>query len=129
ILSHGEIGVNRVETLNRDERRSRGPNQIASVNIAQTYSSVDRRFYVAPIEIHLSSFGRGLRLLRVRHSRVVVLLRYDLSRAQVLLSLQRYLIQRGLRFGLVKYRLIWTRIDREKQVAFLHVGTILEMPL
>src|SRR5262249_58645022 len=86
VLGHGEIGVNRVEALDRHERRSRGSNQVANVNVTQTYSSVDRRFYVAPIEIHLGSFGRGLRLLRVRHSRVVVLLRYNFSRAQIFLS-------------------------------------------
>src|SRR4029453_370689 len=127
VLGHGEIGINRIESLDRDKRWSRRPNQVANVNIAQTHSSVDRGFYVAPVEVHLSSLGRCLGLLCVRHSRVVVLLRYDLSRAQVLLSFQRHLIQLRLRFRLVESGLKWAGVDCEKQIAFLQVGAILEM--
>src|SRR5260370_42624063 len=97
------------------------------MNIAEMYSSVERGFYEAPIEVHLGSFGRCLGLLRVRHGRVVVLLRYDLSSTQVLLSLQSHLIQLGLRFRLVENGLIRARIDCEKQVAFLHVSAILKI--
>src|SRR4029077_3491997 len=92
VLGHGEIGINRVESQDRDQRWSRRPNQITNVNIAQTHSSVDRGFYVAPVEVHLGSLGCGLGPLLVRHSSVVVLMRYHLSCTQVLLSLHRRLI-------------------------------------
>ena len=126
-LRHGEIGVNRIETLNRDERRTRRTDQVADVDIAQTDSSVDGRFDVAIIEIHLSSLSRRLRFLRVRHCGVVILRGVNTFRPQIRLSLQCYLVQCGLRFRLIDSRLIWARIDREKRIAFLHVGTVLEI--
>src|SRR4029453_2450850 len=92
VLSHCEIRVDGVQTLYRDKSRAGRSNQIADINIAKTNSSVDGRFDEAKIKVHLSSFGRCLRLFRVRHSNVVVLLRDDLSRTQVLLSLERHLI-------------------------------------
>src|SRR5205814_4917821 len=92
VFGHGEVGINRIEALNSDERRSRGSNEVANVKIAQTYSSFDGRFDVAIIQVHLSSLRRRLRLLCVRYGNIVVLLRYDLSCDQILLSLQRHLI-------------------------------------
>ena len=92
VLGHGEVGVNRIQTLDCDEWRSRGSNQVANVNIAETDSSVNGRLDVAIIEVHLGSLRRCLRLLCIRHSSVVVLLRYDLSRAKIFLSLQRHLV-------------------------------------
>ena len=91
VLGHGEIRVNGVQTLYRDKRRAGRSNQVADINIAKTNSSVDGRFDEAIIKVYLSSFGRCLRLLRVRQSNVVVLLRDHLSRTQVLLSLERHL--------------------------------------
>ena len=113
--------------MDRHKRRTGRSNQIPNIDIAQTDSSVDWRFDKAIIEVHLRGFRDRLRLLRVRHSNVVVLLRYDLSRTQVLLSFKCHLIQRSLRFRLVKSCLERPRIDCEKQIAFFHVGAILEM--
>ena len=75
-----------------DGLRFADANQVADINIAKTDSSVDRRFDEAKIKVYLISFGRCLRLLGVRQSNVVVLLRDHLSRTQVLLSLERHLI-------------------------------------
>src|SRR4029077_15132459 len=107
--------------------RTRRTDQIADVHVAQTHASVDRRFDVAKIEIHLSCLGRRLRFLRVCHCQVVILRGVDTLRPQISLSLQRYLVQRRLRFRLIDSRLIWARIDGEKRIAFLYIGTILEI--
>ena len=127
VLGHGEISVDRIQALDRHQRWTGRSNQIPNINIAQTDSTVDRRFDKAIIEIHLCGFRSRLRFLRVRHSSIVILLRYDFSRAQVFLPFQRHLIQRSLRFRLVNSCLVGPRIDREKQIAFFHVGAILKM--
>ena len=98
-----------------------GVNHIANVDKSHASAAVNRRFDVTIIEIDLSSLGGGLRFLRVRHGSIVVLLRYYISRAQISLPLQRYLIQRGLRFCLVERRLIRLWIDNGQQIARFHI--------
>src|SRR5215475_10796824 len=96
-------------------------NDIANVDKSHTGAAINRRFDVAIIEIDLSSLGGGFRFLRVRHSSIVVLLRYYISRTQISLPLQCYLIQRGLRFCLVERRLIRLWIDNGEQIARFHI--------
>src|SRR5260370_4872434 len=66
VLRHGEISVNGVQTLYRYKGRAGRSNQVADINIAKTNSSVAGRFDEAIITVHLSRFGRCLRLFRVR---------------------------------------------------------------
>src|SRR5215470_373513 len=98
-----------------------GVNNIANVDKSHAGAAVNRRFDVTIIKIDLSSLGGGLRFLRVRHSSIVVLLRYYISRAQISLPLQCYLIQRGLRFCLVERRLIRLWIDNGEQIARFYI--------
>src|SRR5262249_38105342 len=98
-----------------------GVYDIANIHKSHTGAAVNRRFDVAIIEIDLSSLGGGFRFLRVRHSSIVVLLRYYISRAQISLPFQRYLIQRGLRFCLVERRLIRLWIDNGEQIARFYI--------
>src|ERR1051325_3650600 len=96
-------------------------NDIPNIHKSHAGAAVNRRFDVAIIEIDLSSLGSGLGFFRVRHSSIVILLRYYISRAQISLPLERYLIQCGLRFCLVDRRLVRLWIPNSQQIARFHV--------
>ena len=98
-----------------------GVNKIAHVDLPNADASIDRRFDMTVIEIHLRSVSGGLRFLRVRDGSVVILRRYDISRAQVRLPLQRDLIQGRLRFRLIEDGLVRMRIELSEDVAGFYI--------
>src|SRR5437764_8923083 len=98
-----------------------GVDNVADIDKPNADAPVDRRFDMTVIEIHLRSVSGGLRLLRVRDGSVVILRRYDISRAQVRLPLQRDLIQGRLRFRLIEDGLVRMRIDLSEDVAGFYI--------
>ena len=78
-LGDGEVGVDRVEIVDRDEDRAiaAGRDRVADIDLAQANAAIDWRANGAVIEIHLRRVHRRLRPHGVRPRGVEVLSRGD----------------------------------------------------
>ena len=78
-LGHSEVGVDRVEIVDRDEDRTitAGRDRIADIDLAQANAAINGRANGAVIEIHLRRVHHRLRPHGVRPCRVEVLRRGD----------------------------------------------------
>src|SRR5260370_22716485 len=127
-LGNGEVGANRIESLNCKQHGTAARvarDYVTYIDKSESSPTVDRRFDVAKIDIHLSRRRCRFGLVRVGLSRVEVLRRDNIAGAQFLLPLLRNLIQRCLRFRLLESRLLLSRMNWEKQIAFLYLCPLL----
>ena len=124
-----KVGIDRVQTLDGQERRSAGADDVPDVDIAQSGAAIDGRFDEAMVEIDLRSRDCGIRFLRVGLRGIQVLTGGHMFLAQLFLSFQVRLVQRRIGLGRSERGLVRAGIDREKEVAFFQIGAVFEMAL
>src|SRR5436305_8573824 len=95
-LRNRKVGVDWIETLHDDERRTARADEIARVDVANASASIDRRTNRAVVEIHLRGGDCGISFHRIRLRSVVILPGDDLLRPQVGSALQSRMRERGI---------------------------------
>src|SRR5260370_7334309 len=103
-LGNGEVGANRIESLNCKQHGTAARvarDYVTYIDKSESSPTVDRRFDVAKIDIHLSRRRCRFGLVRVGLSRVEVLRRDNIAGPQFLLPLHRNLTHPCLPFRLL----------------------------
>src|SRR5438046_6758455 len=122
-----KIGVDRVQSLHGDERRTARADEMAHIHIADACPPSDRRADSAVIEIHLRDRDRGIGFHGVRPGYVIILTGDYRFRAQLRLPLKGGMRENRIGLRRSERRIEWTRIDSEQRITLLDIGTVFEI--